>query len=129
MAMRSATLFLLLLLVAPLPDGRAESAAGNTETTRLTELIDSQWQRYLREHPHTASEQGDLRYNDRWPDLSPGAMRASHQADVAALKELETIDAERLTDSDRVNYDLFRRRRQNRRDIVAAGSAAAAPRA
>ncbi len=119
--MRSAALILLLLLCVPLSDGRAESTTGDTEAARLNDLIDRQWERYLREHPHTASVQGDLRFNDRWPDLSRGAVRKSHEADVEALEELATIDPQRLSDSDRVNYDLFRRRLQNRLDIHAAG--------
>ncbi|MGI9264438.1 MAG: DUF885 domain-containing protein [Gammaproteobacteria bacterium] len=94
---------------------------GEADTQQFKELLETQWQRYLREHPLFASQQGDYRYNDRWPDLSENGLRNSHLADIAALDELEKIDRSQLSELDRVNYDLFRRRLENRLDIYAAG--------
>ena len=92
-----------------------------TVTRQFRELLDTEWQRFLREHPLFASQQGDYRYNDRWADLSENGLRTSHLADVAALRALEKIDRSQLSEIDRVNYDLFGRRLRNRLDIVAAG--------
>jgi len=110
------TIFLLPLPLMAMSDGDT----GSHEKRQLEDLLNRQWQRYLREHPLFASEQGDLRYNDRWPDLSEKAMEESHHADVAALEELEDIDASQLAGLDQVNFELFRRRLKNRLEIYAA---------
>ena len=120
-SMRHIALMLTILALANPVIAETDAATGAAATGRLEDLLDRQWQRYLREHPVFASEQGDLRYNDRWPDLSEKAMQMSHRADVTALEELQDIDASQLATIDRVNYDLFRRRLQNRLDIYAAG--------
>jgi uncharacterized protein (DUF885 family) len=103
--------FLIFLLpgVAPAADGDPVAA--------LNALFEEVWERDMREDPSRASEYGDLRYNDRWPDLSPEAMRARETANEAALKRLLAIDPEQLPPGDRVNYELFRRDLQNRLDI------------
>ena len=120
-SMRSIALMLAILLLSHPLMAATDSETGNAETTRLENLLDRQWQRYLREHPGFASEQGDLRYNDKWPDLSEKAIDESHRADIAALEELENIDTSQFAAIDRVNYQLFKRRLQNRLDIHAAG--------
>src|ERR1700737_1304017 len=53
--------------------------------TRLDRIYDDAWQRWLREDPTLATGIGDSRYNDRWPDLSPAAIKQGHDADQAAL--------------------------------------------
>ncbi len=75
---------------------------------QLHALFDLEWQRGLRENPDNASALGDLRYNDRWPDLSLAAIETSHEADLSALQHLLEIDRERLNAADQLNFDLFR---------------------
>ena len=81
----------------------------------------------MRENPVEASGFGDLRYNDRWPDLSPAAMKARNTANEAALEKLQSIPRDALSPTDRINYDLFQReygltiaRAEERIDAVAA---------
>lgn len=74
---------------------------------QLHQLFAREWTREMRENPITASDHGDRRFNDQWPDLSLDAIRASHSADEAALKDLHAIDRARLSAQDRLNYDLF----------------------
>jgi uncharacterized protein (DUF885 family) len=90
----------------------AHAAADATAGARLHALFDAEWERGLREDPVGASYIGDTRYNDRWPDLSLAAAQASHEADKAAVAELEAIDPAQLTEADRLNRDLFRRQTQ-----------------
>jgi uncharacterized protein (DUF885 family) len=78
-----------------------------TPSLALSQLIDSEWERGLRESPETASYQGDTRYNDRWSDLSLPAIKASQTADADALKRLLAIDRAALTTAEQLNYDTL----------------------
>jgi prolyl oligopeptidase len=78
----------------------------------LDELLNAEWQRTLRENPTWASSLGDLRYNDRWPDLSAEAIEASHAADRAALTALEAIDPTGLPAQARLSLEMYRKQLQ-----------------
>lgn len=80
-----------------------------TATQRFHQLLDSEWQRGLREQPTLASHMGDKRFNDVWEDLSVEAIRKSRQATQAALGTLRTIDSSKLSAADQLNYRLFER--------------------
>ncbi|HEX6572134.1 MAG TPA: DUF885 domain-containing protein [Steroidobacteraceae bacterium] len=104
---------LLLGLSIALPSAVAAGEKDESPAAaRLHELFEAEWERGLRENPIKATYIGDIRYNDRWPDLSPAAAQASHEADRAALARLEAIDAATLSEADRLNQDLFRRQTQ-----------------
>jgi uncharacterized protein (DUF885 family) len=94
----------LLLAAASLV--RAEDPA---TTKRFRDLLATEWEYTLREEPTFASQLGDKRYNDRWPDMSLAAIarRQGHRKDV--LAQLETIDSRQLSPADRLNYQLFRK--------------------
>jgi len=55
-----------------------------TAGERLHAIFDAQWQWTLENHPTWASQLGDLRYNDRWPDVSLAAIekRNAHAQEV-----------------------------------------------
>ena len=72
--------------------------------------MDAEWERSMRENPTRASTLGDTRYNDQWPDLSFDAIAQSHAADLAVLAALDDISIEELSQEDRINYQLFRRK-------------------
>jgi uncharacterized protein (DUF885 family) len=76
--------------------------------TRLDRIYDDAWQRWLREDPTLATSIGDSRYNDRWPDLSPAAIKKTNDADQAALAALGAIDFAALAAPDRLNYDIVK---------------------
>lgn len=99
----SALLLGAVLLVAPPARG-----ADATSIDRLHALFDSEWERTMRENPEWASQLGDRRWNDRWQDLSPEAIAASHAADRRALEALLAIDRGSLAPEARIDYDLFR---------------------
>ena len=75
---------------------------------RLDRIYDDAWQRWLREDPTLATSIGDTRYNDRWPDLSPAAIKKTNDADQAALGALGAIDSATLAEPDRLNYDIVK---------------------
>ncbi|NND45135.1 MAG: DUF885 domain-containing protein, partial [Xanthomonadales bacterium] len=75
----------------------------------LEDLFERAWEADLKQNPLLASNLGDLRYNDQWPNLSLAAIDASHASDKAFLAEIKAMDASKLEGQDRVNYDLFQR--------------------
>ena len=85
------------------PDDTAAAEA----TRALHRLFRRDWDRQMREHPVTASDLGDRRFNDRWPDRSIAAIQRAHAADASALAALRRIDRAALDPQDRISYDLF----------------------
>jgi len=96
-----------LLALSLLSPGYA-AAADNAPTTALHQLFDREWERNMRENPVYASDLGDYRYNDKWPDASMAAIQKSHAEDQQALADLLKIDRNALSTQDQVSYDLFK---------------------
>jgi uncharacterized protein (DUF885 family) len=112
---------LLLLLALPLP--APTQAQDKTSTAKdLHALFDAEWERGLRENPVGATYIGDHRFDDRWPDLSPAALKASYQGDQAVIAALDKIDPNQLSPEDQLNRDLFRRQYQASIDTYDYGS-------
>ncbi len=105
---RMKTLALLLLLAAP------SFAVENPQAAALNDLIKRDWDRQMREDPLGASDLGDLRFNDQWPDLSFEGIKKHHEEDQAALAEIEKIDPKTLAGEDAIDYDLFKWIHQDR---------------
>ena len=86
------------------------SFAQDTNTTKaLHALFDREWRYELQENPTRASQLGDRRWNDRWPDRSLAAIQRRHEHNVQVLKELSQIDRSKLSTADQLNYDLFKK--------------------
>jgi len=102
------TLVPILVLAASSAGAFAATFAGDADA-RLDSLFQSEWERGLREDPLAATYAGDHRYDDRWPDLSAGALAKSHADDLAVLETLAGIAPASLTDANRLNLELFRR--------------------
>ncbi|WP_257460034.1 DUF885 domain-containing protein [Archangium lipolyticum] len=83
------------------------SAPASTEDARFAALLEEDWQWRLREFPLFATAIGDSRYDDRLSDLSFEAIdrRKQHLRDVR--RQLEGIDPARLSESARLDYQLF----------------------
>lgn len=82
------------------------------ESRRLHVLFETEWQWGLKEAPTFATELGDKRYNDRWPDVSLEAISARAEHQKAVLKQLETFDSLTLPPADQINLQLFRKQVQ-----------------
>ncbi len=81
--------------------------AAQTPSQALKTLIDSEWERGLVESPETATQFGDLRFNDRWTDLSLAAIAQRQAADRSALAALRTIDRSQLSAAEQLNRDTL----------------------
>lgn len=88
-------------------DPKHADAKRADEGARLRAFFDAEWERNLREHPESASFEGDRRFNDRWTDLSFEAIERRQAADRDALAALQRFDRDALDAADRLNYDTF----------------------
>jgi uncharacterized protein (DUF885 family) len=78
----------------------------------LHELFDRDWEYQMERSPTRASQLGDRRWNDRWPDVSLESISQRHEHDRATLAQLAAIDRSQLSPQDQLNYDLFKRNYQ-----------------
>ncbi len=74
---------------------------------QLHQIFEDSWDEDMRRSPVWASMLGDHRFNDQWQNLSGAAFAQRAEQNAAVLKRLESIDLERLSEADRVNYELF----------------------
>ena len=103
--MRLASKVLLcLLLLSAVVFSQEDSA-----TKGLNELLHREWEYELGQNPTRASSLGDRRWNDRWRDLSLEAIKRRHEHKLSVLAELAKIDRSKLSRSDQLNYDLFKK--------------------
>lgn len=86
----------------------AASPSPNDATRRLHALFAEEWERDMRESPVWASELGDMRFADRWDDVSLAAHARREAHDREVLAKLATIPRAELSKEDALSYDLFR---------------------
>jgi uncharacterized protein (DUF885 family) len=89
--------------------GAAAFAQDATTTKALHDLFAREWQYDLERSPTRASQLGDRRWNDRWPDRSLPAIKRRNDHDVELLKEMGRIERSKLSAADQLNYDLFKK--------------------
>jgi len=87
----------------------AVGIAGADEGERLHAVFEAEWEWTLRENPTLASRLGDLRYNTAWTDISLEAIDRRHQHRLEVLKQLDEIETDALSQTDRLNHTLFRK--------------------
>lgn len=92
------------------------SAARAGPAEDFTALLDEHWDWQLAADPLFASELGDRRYNDRWPDLSTEAIARRHGEARDFLRRVYAIDRAALPPEERLNIELFRRYLQDQVD-------------
>ncbi|MBI4544748.1 MAG: DUF885 domain-containing protein [Gemmatimonadetes bacterium] len=85
------------------------SAAGPTDSARLDRLFSLHWEYTNTEFPEHATYVGYPGQNGRWTDLSLAAIERRKRELRDPLLVLESIERSRLSERDRLNYDLFRR--------------------
>jgi uncharacterized protein (DUF885 family) len=91
----------------------AEKGQGS-ESERLRRLFDLAWEYVLQETPEIGTYLGDPRYQDRWSDLSFAAEERSRAETRKILEALLSIDRDKLTERERTDYDLFRKKTESR---------------
>ena len=103
--------FLSAACAPPAPQERTDIrtvATGNPTRQQLLQLFADEWSSRLSRDPLFASSRAVSEYNDRLPDMSPGAQHRYHHEDLDYLDRLEAIDRTALSPQDQINYDLFK---------------------
>ena len=72
-------------------------------------LLDEVWEWRLESNPMMASRQGDRRFNTQWRDRSLAGIEQRHLDSREFLRRVYAIDKTRLSEADKLNYELFRR--------------------
>ncbi len=84
----------------------------------LNTLLAEQWQHNLQNSPEFATILGDLRYNDRWSDVSLEHLAAETKVTQDFLKRFEAIDTTGFSGEDRLNQQLMvRQLKDNLRSV------------
>jgi uncharacterized protein (DUF885 family) len=84
------------------------------DAERLHRLFQLSRDYVLEEFPEFATYVGIRGHNDRWTDYSLAAIARRKAAQALPAKALASIDRAALSPADRLNYDLFRRRVEER---------------
>jgi uncharacterized protein (DUF885 family) len=100
--------FLRLLFTLAFLIGVGAHAADDAEAKQLHRLLDEEWEHTMETSPTWASQLGDRRWNDRWPDLSLAAIDREHARSQQVLERLAAIRRAALPAVEQLNYDLFR---------------------
>ncbi len=82
---------------------------GQDSGKALHDLFNREWEYSLAHNPTRASSLGDRRWNDRWSDVSLASIQRKNSHNIAVLAELGKIDRSKLSRTDQLNYDLFKR--------------------
>jgi uncharacterized protein (DUF885 family) len=99
---------LLLGLVVSCHAPSSRTASANDAPRRLHALFAEEWQYDLKESPIWSSELGDLRWADRWDDVSLAAQKRHEAHDKEVLAKISAIPRDALSHEDAISYDLFR---------------------
>ena len=73
----------------------------------LNQLLQEQWEYTLKNNPETATTLGDLRYNDRWTEVSKNQIEKDKKSTQNFLKRFEVIDSTGFSATDQLNKDLI----------------------
>ncbi|MDN4501500.1 DUF885 domain-containing protein [Alteromonadaceae bacterium BrNp21-10] len=90
-------------------DKPATTVLTNNAENQFKELIEHHWQKNMDYYPEFASYlgMGNDQRNSRWQDISLESYAAHLQDTKNTLTSLTAIDRSKLSDADKVNYDLF----------------------
>lgn len=104
-----------LLVVSLVLGARASGAtaqptrtAASARSPELLAILDEHMEWLSRRDPISASQRGDLRFNDRVPDVAPEAIERSVGEARDRLAQLNRLDQARLSEPDRVDAELLR---------------------
>ena len=73
----------------------------------LCNKAQEQWEYTLKNNPETATALGDLRYNDRWTEISKNQIEKDKKTTQNFLKRFEAIDSTGFSATDQLNKDLM----------------------
>jgi uncharacterized protein (DUF885 family) len=90
------------------------SCAGGSDSARLHDLFDREWEARLQENPLLATSVGVHEWDHLLPSMTPEALERRDRLWRGFLEELDVIDPSGLGEEDRINYRIFRDQMENR---------------
>jgi uncharacterized protein (DUF885 family) len=96
-----------LLLTLAIFCAGAEATAD--ESDKLHAIFQREWEQRLIDNPLLATSVGRHEYNNRMPSITAADLQRRHVAKKEVLSQLQAIDTSKLSPSDIVNYQMFRR--------------------
>jgi uncharacterized protein (DUF885 family) len=107
---------LLIACTATQQSGRGATtpvSAPAGESAKLARIVDDYFEDYLKFNPILATSIGDPRYNDRYVvSIRPDVRAAEEQLERDYLARIGTVDRGRLSDADRITFDVFKSGRE-----------------
>src|SRR5437879_5945570 len=85
------------------------------DARRLHELFKLDWDYTMHESPSFATQVGYPGLNGRWEDQSLEAVERRKRELQAPMKVIQSINRSKLSAADQLNYDLFKKRSEERR--------------
>jgi uncharacterized protein (DUF885 family) len=92
--------------------GQLADRLGN-DSERLHDLFKLDWEHTMIESPEFATEVGYPGQNNRWTDHSLEAIEQRKRELDAPMKVLQSIERSKLSAADQLNYDLFKKNRED----------------
>src|SRR5271156_687343 len=80
-----------------------------SDTDRLHQLFDLDWDRVLHESPEFATSVGYPGLDGLWTDMSQEAIDQRKTEAEWPLPVIKAVDRSKLSKADQLNYDIFRR--------------------
>lgn len=100
---------------------KAGAPAPSAGSAALHQMFTAEWDHEMQQDPEQASELGDRRWNTQWMDESPKAFAARYQHFQEVLKKLANLDRTTLPGADQLNYELFKKRLEDRSRVYTSG--------
>ncbi|MCI0404656.1 MAG: DUF885 domain-containing protein [candidate division Zixibacteria bacterium] len=85
-----------------------QSKGKTADSARLAQLFDLYWKYNMEENPEWATFIGYPGLNDKWGDRSFAAIERRKRENFSIMEAVNSIAKEKLTETDRLNYDLFK---------------------
>jgi uncharacterized protein (DUF885 family) len=79
----------------------------------LQQIFREEWEAHLRNDPFFATITGDTRFNDQLPEASEAQAEREAEQLRQFLARLDRIDRQALSPGERLNFDVFRRLKQD----------------
>ncbi|HLG94507.1 MAG TPA: DUF885 domain-containing protein [candidate division Zixibacteria bacterium] len=87
-----------------------QSQGKSADSARLAQLFDLYWKYNMEENPEWATYIGYPGLNDKWGDRSLAAIERRKKENLSIMEAVNSITKEKLSENDRLNYDLFKDR-------------------
>lgn len=105
-------IILASLLMATLVgcQSKKNEQTATTSGTDFAAVLDEYYEQRLTLFPIEATQQGDNRYNDRFPnDVSQAFLGETKAFYTRTLEKLNAFDRDKLSDEDKISYDILKR--------------------